>query len=69
VIGAALLARARGSGTERSPPGWIARLDRPPGTVRGWLRAFARRADPLARCGVCWTMTDGDDCCLVALKA
>ncbi len=37
-----------------------ARLDRPPGTVRGWLRAFARRTQPLSCCGVSWTVTPGD---------
>src|SRR5512144_1080710 len=30
-------------------------LGRPPGTVRGWLRAFARRADAIASCARRWT--------------
>jgi hypothetical protein len=41
VIGAALAARASGLGV-RSVAG---RVDRPPGTVRGWLRRFAARAE------------------------
>lgn len=40
VIGAALTARAGGQGHRRIAE----RLDRPASTVRGWLRAFARRA-------------------------
>jgi hypothetical protein len=56
VIGAALLAKAQGAGHRTI----AARLDRPPGTVRGWLRAFARRTQPLSCCGVSWTVTLGD---------
>jgi hypothetical protein len=41
VIGTALLAKAEGDGHRTI----AARLGRPPGTVRGWLRAFARRAE------------------------
>ena len=41
VIGAALLAKAHGDGHRKI----AARLGRPPATVRGWLRAFAHRAD------------------------
>jgi hypothetical protein len=44
VIGAALLAKANGDGHRRI----ATRLGRPPGTVRGWLRAFARRAEAVA---------------------
>jgi Domain of unknown function (DUF6431)/Homeodomain-like domain len=43
VIGAALAAKAAGQGHRQI----AARLDRPPGTVRGWLRRFASRADSL----------------------
>ena len=50
VIGAALLAAARGSGHRT-----IAReLGRPPGTVRGWLRAARARAEPLRCSGTRW---------------
>lgn len=43
VIGAALVAKARGAGARV-----IAReLGRPVETVRGWLRVFGRRAEPL----------------------
>jgi hypothetical protein len=31
------------------------RLDRPPGTVRGWLRAARRRAESLRACATRWT--------------
>jgi hypothetical protein len=41
VIGAALLAKAGGAGHRTI----AARIGRAPGTVRGWLRAFARRAE------------------------
>jgi len=41
VIGYALLDHARGLGHRRI----VARLERPPGTVRGWVRAFRRRAE------------------------
>jgi hypothetical protein len=43
VIGAALLERAAGSGHRRI----AALLDRPPETVRGWLRRFASKAEAL----------------------
>jgi hypothetical protein len=43
VIGAALLAKAAGAGHRTVAAG----LGRPAGTVRGWLRRFARRAGPL----------------------
>lgn len=56
VIGAALRAKAQGVGHRTI----AARLDRPPGTVRGWLRAFARRTQSLSGCGVSWTVTLGD---------
>ena len=56
VIGAALLAKAQGQGHRTI----AARLDRPPGTVRGWLRAGARRAEALQRCGELWTIALGD---------
>ena len=52
VIGHALLAKAQGDGHRLI----AARLGRPPGTVRGWLRAFAgRRAPVLASCARRWT--------------
>jgi hypothetical protein len=50
VIGHALLAKAQGAGHRKI----AARLGRPPGTVRGWLRAFARRAEPLRSCARRW---------------
>ncbi|MGH2874359.1 MAG: DUF6431 domain-containing protein [Solirubrobacteraceae bacterium] len=50
VIGQALLAHAHGDGHRRI----AARLDRPPGTVRGWIRAFTRRADELADTAQRW---------------
>jgi hypothetical protein len=46
VIGAALLAKAAGSGHRTIAAG----NGRPPGTVRGWLRRFARRAEQYGRC-------------------
>ena len=46
VIVAALLDKAQGVGHRTI----AARLDRAPGTVRGWLRAFARRAERSADC-------------------
>lgn len=52
VIGAALLAKARGAGHRTI----AARLDRPPGTVRGWLRAATGRAELLRASGVRWWM-------------
>jgi len=51
VIGHALLAKATGAGHRTI----AAQLGRPPGTVRGWLRAFARRAETLASCAWRWT--------------
>ncbi len=50
VIGEALLAKAQGAGHRRI----AARLGRPPGTVRGWLRAFARRAETVSSCARRW---------------
>lgn len=50
VIGHALLAKAQGDGHRPI----AARLGRPPATVRGWLRAFARRAEPVRRCAARW---------------
>jgi hypothetical protein len=52
VIGEALLCKAQGLGHRRI----AARLDRPPATVRGWLRAFARRAEPVAASARRWTL-------------
>jgi hypothetical protein len=51
VIGAALLDNARGLGHRRI----AARLGRPPGTVRGWLRTFARRAEQVSTTARRWT--------------
>jgi Domain of unknown function (DUF6431) len=51
VIGEALLDKAQGLGHR----GIAARLARPPGTVRGWLRAFARRAESVSSCARGWT--------------
>jgi hypothetical protein len=42
VIGAALRQKAAGAGHRPI----AARLDRPASTVRGWLRAFSRNAEP-----------------------
>lgn len=50
VIGEALLAKAHGAGHRVI----AARLGRPPGTVRGWLRAFARRAEAISVCARRW---------------
>jgi hypothetical protein len=50
VIGEALLAKAQGEGHRKI----AARLDRPSGTVRGWLRAFARRAELVGRSARRW---------------
>jgi len=50
VIGAALLDKAAGAGHRTI----AARLDRPPGTVRGWLRAFARRAEAIGHSARSW---------------
>jgi len=51
VIGSALLDHARGLGHRRI----AARLGRPPGTVRGWLRTFANRADRISASARRWT--------------
>jgi hypothetical protein len=51
VIGAALLDNARGLGHRRI----AARLGRPPGTVRGWLRTFAARAELIGASARRWT--------------
>jgi hypothetical protein len=51
VIGYALLAKAQGEGHRTI----AARLGRPPGTVRGWLRAFACRAEVVGSCARRWT--------------
>jgi hypothetical protein len=50
VIGEALLAKARGDGHRTI----AARLGRPQATVRGWLRAFALRADAVERSALRW---------------
>jgi hypothetical protein len=50
VIGYALLASARGDGYRTI----AARLERPPATVRGWLRAFAGRAEAVRCCALRW---------------
>ncbi|MGO9956375.1 MAG: helix-turn-helix domain-containing protein [Solirubrobacteraceae bacterium] len=52
VIGQALLAKARGDGHRTI----AARLGRPPSTVRGWLRAAARRAETLGAAARRWTL-------------
>ena len=51
VIGQALLEHARGLGHRRI----AARLGRPHGTVRGWLRTFARRAEQVTASAGRWT--------------
>jgi len=52
VIGAALHLAARGARHR-----WIAReLERPAGTVRGWLRAARRRSESLRACATRWTV-------------
>ena len=51
VIGQALLDHARGLGHRRI----AARLGRPAGTVRGWLRTFARRAQQVSATASRWT--------------
>lgn len=50
VIGHALLAKAHGDGHRKI----AARLQRPPSTVRGWLRAFARRAEAVQSSALRW---------------
>ena len=57
VIGRALTLKAQGAGHRTI----ARRLDRPPGTVRGWLRAGARRADALRVCGVKWAVALSED--------
>jgi hypothetical protein len=57
VIGQALVLKAGGVGHRTIAD----RLGRPPGTVRGWLRASARRAGALHRCGVLWTVALGEE--------
>jgi transposase-like protein len=57
VIGQALAQAARGDGHRRI----ARRLGRPPGTVRGWLRAARARAGSLRACGVRWAYSlDGE---------
>ena len=51
VIGQALLDNARGLGHRRI----AARLGWPPGTVRGWLRTFASRAELISASARRWT--------------
>ncbi len=51
VIGEALRLAARGEGHRQI----ARRLDRPPGTVRGWLRAARARAESLRACAARWT--------------
>lgn len=50
VIGEALALAAGGQGHRRI----ARRLGRPPGTVRGWLRAGRTRAESLRACGIRW---------------
>jgi hypothetical protein len=50
VIGEALAQAARGEGHRPI----ARRLGRPPGTVRGWLRAARARAESLRACGARW---------------
>lgn len=51
VIGEALRLAAGGAGHRRI----AARLGRPAGTVRGWLRAFAGRASEIEQSARAWT--------------
>jgi hypothetical protein len=51
VIGQALVAKVQGDGHRRI----AMRLGRPPSTVRGWLRAAARRAETLRAAASRWT--------------
>lgn len=62
VIGEALRLAAGGQGHRRI----ARRLDRPPGTVRGWLRAARARAGSLRECAVRWAYTM-DPCALEAV--
>lgn len=57
VIGQALFAAACGAGHRTI----AAELDRAPGTVRGWLRAFGRRAETIGRCGSRWAVSLGEE--------
>ena len=57
VIGRALVLKAQGVGHRRIAE----RLGRAPGTVRGWLRVAARRAEELRFCGVCWAVALSED--------
>ena len=50
VIGSALLDKTGGAGHRTT----AARLGRPPQTVRGWLRTFARRAEAIGRSAQSW---------------
>ena len=50
VIGRALLAKANGQGHRTI----AAALGRPPGTVRGWLRTFTRRAGAITTAARLW---------------
>jgi hypothetical protein len=50
VIGHALLAQAPGDGHRKI----ALRLGRPPASVRGWLRAFARRAEAVQTSPLLW---------------
>jgi hypothetical protein len=51
VIGEALRLAADGVGHRRIAP----RIERPAGTVRGWLRAVRRRTGSLRACAIRWT--------------
>lgn len=53
VIGEALRLAAGGQGHRRIA--W--RLDRPPGTVRGWLRAARAQADTMRMCATRWVVS------------
>jgi hypothetical protein len=53
VIGEALRLAAGGAGHRVIAP----HLERPPGTVRGWVRAARRRAGSLRACAIRWTYT------------
>jgi hypothetical protein len=53
VIGEALALAVRGEGHRRI----ARRLERPPGTVRGWLRAARARAQSLRACATRWTVS------------
>jgi hypothetical protein len=53
VIGEALRLATQGEGHRRI----ARRLDRPPGTVRGWLRAGRSRAESLRACATKWVVS------------